>query len=39
MDDQPEYMTLAIEIIRQLENLDHSPETILQVLAYLSGYP
>ena len=32
MDDLPEEMALAIEIIRQLENLDYSPETILQAM-------
>ena len=36
MDDLSEEMTLAIEIIRQLENLDYSPETILQAMAIIS---
>lgn len=32
MDDLSEEMALAIEIIRQLENLDYSPETTLQAM-------
>ena len=40
MDNLSEEMTLAIEIIRQLENLDYPPETILQANGHnLSGYP
>lgn len=35
MDNLPEEMTLAIEIIRQLENLDYPPETILQAMAII----
>ena len=32
VDDLPEEMALAIEIIRQLENLDYRPETIIQAM-------
>lgn len=35
MDNMPEEMTLAIEIIRQLENLDYPPETILQAMTII----
>ncbi|MGI9273494.1 MAG: DUF2496 domain-containing protein [Endozoicomonas sp.] len=35
MDKGPEEIELAVEIIRQLENLDYSPETILQAMAII----
>ena len=35
MDNMSEEMTLAIEIIRQLENLDYPPETVLQAMTII----
>lgn len=35
MEHLPEDIALAIEIIRQLENLDYTPETILQAMMHV----
>ncbi|MDD7805731.1 MAG: hypothetical protein PUP46_09280 [Endozoicomonas sp. (ex Botrylloides leachii)] len=35
MDNRPEDITLAIEVIRQLENLDYPKESILQAMIYI----
>ena len=35
MDKAPEEIELAVEIIRQLENLDYTAETILQAMAII----
>ncbi|WP_448216024.1 hypothetical protein [Endozoicomonas sp. 2B-B] len=34
-DQHPEDIALAIEIIRQLENLNYQPETILQAMMHI----
>ncbi len=35
MDDAPEDIALAVEIIRQLENLDYSRESILKAMVHI----
>ncbi|MGI9280070.1 MAG: hypothetical protein ACR2PX_10640 [Endozoicomonas sp.] len=36
LDQLPEDIALAIEMIRQLENLNYQPETILQAMLHVS---
>ena len=35
MDNSPEDISLAVEIIRQLENLEYPEESILQAMIYI----
>ncbi|WP_062268116.1 hypothetical protein [Endozoicomonas arenosclerae] len=35
LDQLPEDIALAIEIIRQLENLNYQPETVLQAMMHV----